>query len=270
LNREYLETTLKATPDDARCQFYLRIFETVSSTNQTLWELIALGAKPGTIVIASQQTSGQGQWGRQWISPVGGLYLSMAIAPQLPVENGFGLTLATAWGIASQFRKYGIPVGIKWPNDLVLNNRKLGGILTQTKVQTGKITQAVVGVGINWANPVPETGINLASWQAENFFTGIASLEMLAVITVQGIYSGQERFMREGVNDLLPAYLELLTNIGQKLTINNVSGIVTGVTPNGELRVRHQKPTQINSQTTPEEIYLPPGTISLGYNKSSD
>jgi len=62
-------------------------------------------------------------------------------------------------------REHGIPVGLKWPNDLMLCGRKLGGILTETKVQQGRITKAVVGVGINW-NPVPETGINLLSFQA--------------------------------------------------------------------------------------------------------
>jgi len=62
---------------------------------------------------------------------------------------------------------------------------KLGGILTETKVQQGRITKAVVGVGINWANPVPETGINLLSFQA-NQPAPIASLEMLAAVTLLG------------------------------------------------------------------------------------
>ncbi|MEB3178418.1 MAG: biotin--[acetyl-CoA-carboxylase] ligase [Nostocaceae cyanobacterium] len=269
MNRELLETTIRATSSDAIAR-NLHVFDTIPSTNQTLWELLAQGAEPGTIVIAQTQTSGRGQWGRQWVSPVGGLYLSQAIAPKLPVSHSFHLTLATAWGIASQFRNCGIPVGIKWPNDLVINNRKLGGILTETKIQQGKITKAVVGVGINWANPVPETGINLQSWQTESGLVSIDSLEMLVVITLRGIHSGWQRYKNEGVNDLLPAYLELLTSMGQKLTINHNSGIVVGVTPTGELRVQNSERSPSNSQTTPEEIYCPPGTISLGYNKSSD
>ncbi|MGH1392557.1 MAG: biotin--[acetyl-CoA-carboxylase] ligase [Trichormus sp.] len=144
--------------------FSLHIFNSVNSTNLTLWELLKQGAGVGTVVIATQQTSGKGQWGRQWVSPTGGLYLSVAIAPNLAANASYQLTLATAWGIADQLRQCGICVGIKWPNDLVLEGRKLGGILTETKVNQGKITQAVIGVGVNWSNPVPETGINLQSW----------------------------------------------------------------------------------------------------------
>lgn len=249
----------------ASLPFSLHLFETLPSTNQKLWNLIEQGAGPGTVVIATQQTAGRGQWGRQWSSPVGGLYLSLAIAPNLPAQQSYQLTLCSAWGIAMALRDRGIPIGLKWPNDLMLCESKLGGILTETKVQQGQITKAVVGVGINWANPVPETGINLQSFQAHQLSATITCLEMLAAITLLGIASGNEHCSQEGIETLLPSYQKLLTNMGRLVSVNGLSGIVVGVTPTLELRVRLCPEESANSVAA-REIYLKPGTISLGYS----
>jgi BirA family transcriptional regulator, biotin operon repressor / biotin---[acetyl-CoA-carboxylase] ligase len=251
----------------------LHFFDTVASTNQTLWDLLEQGEKPGSVVIATQQTAGRGQWGRQWISSDGGLYLSMAITCQLEASNSYQLTFATAWGIAKKLQQSGIPVEIKWPNDLVLNGRKLGGILTETKVKKGQITQAVIGVGINWANIVPETGINLLFWQAFCNSQAINSLEMLAYVVLLGIESGLECLFNEGINTLLSGYVDLLANMGEKVYVSNQVGTVIGVTSNGQLRVstdRGDIKTKNNSDAEVTEICLQPGTISLGYSKFSD
>lgn len=225
----------------------LYIYEVLPSTNQTLWELIKNGAKPGSIVIAAQQTAGRGQRGHQWYSAIGGLYLSYALAPNIPVSQS-QLTLRAAWGIATALKTLGIPVQLKWLNDLVIDRRKLGGILTETKVNQGIITQAVVGVGINWTNPVPETGINLSS-----FIDTIPCLEMLAAVTIQGI----ERGINEPVANLIPAYEQLLINIGQSVTVGDRTGVIIGITNTCALRVRLKD----NS-----EIHLKPGSLSLGYD----
>ena len=242
----------------------IHFFETLPSTNQTLWNLIDQGAEPGTVVIATQQTSGRGQWGRHWSSPPGGLYLSVAIAPNLLAQHSYQLTVCSAWGIAMALREHGIPVGIKWPNDLMLCECKLGGILIETKVCRGRITKAVVGVGINWANAVPATGITLQSFQASQVSASITSLEMLTAVTLLGIASGNER-LQEGIDTLLPSYQKLLTSMGRLVCVNGRSGIIVGVTSTGELRVRLCSESISNSVAAPE-ICLKPGAISLGYS----
>ncbi|AFY32069.1 biotin--[acetyl-CoA-carboxylase] ligase [Calothrix sp. PCC 7507] len=247
--------------------FSLKVFESVSSTNQTLWSLLEQGAESGSVVIATQQTAGRGQWGRQWISASGGLYLSVAIAPKLEATDAYQLTLASAWGIAAQLQNCGVSVGIKWPNDLVLDGRKLGGILTETKVYQGKITQAVIGVGINWTNPVPETGINLESWQASQNSQSISCLEMLTSTVLLGIESGIECLVQEGISILLSRYLELLTNLGDQVYIDNILGKITGVNSQGNLRISTDFYDTQKGKTS--EIYVQPGTISLGYRKFS-
>lgn len=259
---------LEAFLGDVSLPLSFHIFETLASTNQTLWELLDRGATPGTVVIALQQTAGRGQWGRQWQSSTGGLYLSVALAPDLVATNSAHLTLCSAWGIASKLRSYGIPALIKWPNDLILCKRKLGGILTETKVQQGRITQAVVGVGINWANPVPETGINLESFLEQQPIEANAlhawfanALERLAAITLQGILSGYQHVSLEGIDALLPAYVELLSCRGRSVIVDGRAGVIVGVASTGELQVR------LNSLAAAEEICLKPGTISLGYDR---
>lgn len=240
--------------------FTLHLFDILPSTNQKLWELIEQGAPPATVVIAREQQAGKGQWGRQWYSPPGGLYLSVSLAPNLSAKQGVLLTMSSAWGIAQALRQIGIPVYLKWPNDLVISKYKLGGILTETRVQQEYITKAVIGVGINWVNQVPETGINLQSFLA-NHPGLISSLEMLAALILKGIVSGYHYWQQEGVTALLPSYQKLLNNIGCPVEINGQQAVIVGVSENGDLRVR----LDTSGDTPPSEIHLPVGTISLGY-----
>ena len=234
-------------------------FDIIASTNQILWQLLDAGIEPPFAAIARQQTAGRGQWGRQWQSSRGGLYLSLAFNPKIPAVAAPHLTLCSAWGIANTLRQQQIPVQLKWPNDLTLQGRKLGGIKIETRVQQGKIYQAVIGVGINWSNPVPQVGINLQSFWQNCSNPPISSLEMLVAITINGLVNGLRRYLIEGIDSLLSSYLELLENRGQNVIINGCRGVVVGVTTLGELRVRFQA----SGSTT--EVTLPPGTISLGY-----
>ncbi|OLP17732.1 biotin--[acetyl-CoA-carboxylase] ligase [Leptolyngbya sp. 'hensonii'] len=251
----------------------LHLFPTLPSTNQTAWELLQQGATSGTVVIALEQQAGRGQWGRQWKSAPGGLYLSIGLAPELEATEAAQLTFATAWGIASSLRLVGVPVQLKWPNDLVLQARKLGGILTETRIQQGRITQAVVGVGLNWNNPVPKSGINLQTFWANASATPLNSLEELAALVLYGIVLGQEFRQSQAIQSLLTAYLEFLVNLGDSVVIEGRSGTITGVSPTGELQVRLQPdpdhltsgPDGVASEDVETKIWLKPGTISLGY-----
>ena len=266
LDQRQLESFLELGQNRIYLPFSLHVFDTVSSTNQTVWELSKQNAKPGCTVIATRQTAGKGQWGRVWSSPEGGLYISVLIATEFAAKDTYQLTLASAWGIVDKLQQYGICVEIKWPNDLVLDGYKLGGILTETKVQQEKISQAVIGVGINWQNQVPETGINLTTWQTSAQCQAIESLEQLAATVLLGIESGIQCLSQEGINILLSRYLQSLVNLGDEVNLDWEIGTVVGVTTNGNLHVR-MKTSHSKSVTAPE-IYLQPGTINLGYRKN--
>ena len=238
----------------------LHVFESIPSTNQKLWELIDEGADLPLAAIAVQQTAGRGQWGRQWHSKPGGLYLSVALTPSILAQDAPHLTLFSAWGIVAALRHCQIPVLIKWPNDLILEGCKLGGIKSETRLQQGQIQQAAIGVGINWSNPVPEMGINLQSFLKNRHTPYLTSLEILAAITVQGLFAGYHSYLWQGIEGILPSYLNLLHSRGLQVRVNDSPGVVVGVTAAGELRVK------LYSLGATTEICLPPGSISLGYH----
>lgn len=233
-------------------------FELLPSTNTKAWELLESGENTPFVVTASQQSAGRGQWGRAWISETGGLYLSLALNLDLEVNKSSHLILATVWGIAHRLNSQDVPVKIKWPNDLVLLGRKLAGIKIETRIQGENLRQAVIGVGINWSNSVPATGINLQAFATNK----IASIAKLTDLTIEAILYGYEYYCNHGIEALLVAYLELFANFGQMIVIDGCSGIITGVSDRGELKV---KLTANNAST---EICLPVGAISLGYNQS--
>lgn len=242
-------------------EFKVHLFETVASTNTVVWDLLQQGAGAGTVAIALTQQAGRGQRGQEWRSDRGGLYLSLGLSPNLPVAQAGGLTLSSAWGIAAALRGCGIPVGIKWLNDLVFAGRKLGGILTETRIFQGGIHQAVIGVGINWQNPVPEMGVNLQTIQAglpEKSGKSIDSLEMLAAIVLCGLKLGYCYWQQQGIASLVAAYETWLVNRGDEVAIDGEAGTIIGITPTGQLRVQLQRPAQT-------EICVEPGAICLGY-----
>jgi BirA family biotin operon repressor/biotin-[acetyl-CoA-carboxylase] ligase len=129
----------------------LRYHDEIESTNAEAKALAADGAPEGTVVIAECQSKGRGRLGRKWTSPSGkGLLFSVILRPPLPMTEAHLLTLvsatAAAEGIEAQAK---IPVQIKWPNDLFLNNRKLGGILLEVSGEHDSVEWVVVGIGIN-------------------------------------------------------------------------------------------------------------------------
>jgi BirA family biotin operon repressor/biotin-[acetyl-CoA-carboxylase] ligase len=237
----------------------LAIFESIPSTNTRLWELIDSGIKCPTGAIALSQTAGKGQWGHSWISAKGGLYLSVGLDLDLEINYYPHLVMATAWGIATVLRHYQLPVTIKWSNDLLLSQGKLGGIKIETRNHQQKLVQAVVGVGINWRNSVPEPGINLESYEQEQSIQGIDSLEALAAIASSGILLGYKYYLAVGIEKLLAKYLEILSSLGQRINFNGSFGEVLGVTTAGKLQIKLRSP----GATT--MITLSPGQISLGY-----
>jgi BirA family biotin operon repressor/biotin-[acetyl-CoA-carboxylase] ligase len=135
----------------AKIQWY----DTLPSTNDTLKELARNGAPAGTAIAARTQTGGKGRRGRTFQSPAGtGMYLSVLLRPNAKFEDCMHLTCAVAAAVNVAIEGLcGVVPGIKWPNDLTWENRKLGGILTEVSAVEGVVEWAVVGIGINCRPP---------------------------------------------------------------------------------------------------------------------
>jgi BirA family biotin operon repressor/biotin-[acetyl-CoA-carboxylase] ligase len=132
----------------------VQLFASVDSTNTLLLEAAAAGAAEGTVYVAEEQTAGRGRGGHAWHSAAGdGLYISALVRPQLRLSQALLLSLATGVAAAQTVREVAaVEVDLRWPNDLMVGRRKLGGILVETAVEPGDdplLRYAVIGIGLN-------------------------------------------------------------------------------------------------------------------------
>jgi BirA family transcriptional regulator, biotin operon repressor / biotin---[acetyl-CoA-carboxylase] ligase len=125
--------------------------EVTDSTNTDLLHLADQGAPEWTIVVANQQEAGRGRLGRTWVStPGSSLLVSVLLRPKLAPVDAPLITLAAGAAMTLACRKAcGVPATCKWPNDLMVDDRKLGGILVEAKVQESRLHHAVIGIGVN-------------------------------------------------------------------------------------------------------------------------
>lgn len=122
-----------------------------SSTNDLAKDYIAKNTEPGTLIIAKKQTSGRGRMGSGWESPSGGnIYMSAIIYTENDFSSLLRLPLVVAYAASIAIESVTkIPVDIKWPNDLIINRKKLGGILIETMPAVNGSTAVIIGIGIN-------------------------------------------------------------------------------------------------------------------------
>jgi len=125
-------------------------FTEVTSTNDMAKELAIKGAKEGTMVIAETQSRGRGRLGRKWVSPEGGIWFSVILRPKVDPEDALKLTLMAAAVVAKVISDmFKLEAEVKWPNDVIINGKKVCGILTEMSTKGGLVDFVVIGVGIN-------------------------------------------------------------------------------------------------------------------------
>ena len=141
------------------------IYKTTSSTNEVAKKLALSGAKHGTVVISEEQTQGKGRMGRSFYSPANtGIYMSIILRPTLTAMDSVLITTSSSVAICDAIHKVtGIECQIKWINDIYINNKKVGGILTEasTNFESGTIDYLILGIGINFNNPKDDFPDNL-------------------------------------------------------------------------------------------------------------
>jgi BirA family biotin operon repressor/biotin-[acetyl-CoA-carboxylase] ligase len=228
----------------------LHFFERVSSTMDVMHQLASEGAPAGTAVIAGEQLQGRGSRGRTWHSPLGGLWLSVVFQP--PAGEGIEVIslragLAVAEALQSRVPK---PLQLKWPNDLMLEGRKVGGVLCEARWQGETLGWVAVGIGLNVCNDIP----------AELSWAAISIRELLPGVTVEEISQPILAALREldlGSGRLTPAELSRFARrdwLRGRTIREPVAGTVTGVGEDGALLVR----TAVGS-----EIALRSGTVEV-------
>ena len=138
----------------------------IDSTNTKAMKLAEEGAPHGTIVVTDHQTNGRGRRGRSWESPAGeAIAMTFLLRPKIDPNNASMLTLIAAMAVARGIEdETGLKAGIKWPNDVVINRKKVSGILTEMSAQADYVNHIVVGIGINvHIQELPEELKNIAT-----------------------------------------------------------------------------------------------------------
>jgi BirA family transcriptional regulator, biotin operon repressor / biotin---[acetyl-CoA-carboxylase] ligase len=140
----------------ARLGHTLHYLPEIDSTNRLAVKLAAEGAAEGEIILADCQSRGKGRLGRIWFSPpASNLYLSIILRPHLAPTDAPQLTLTSAVALAETVESFlGYAPAIKWPNDILVNNKKLAGILTESSTDRERLHFVVVGIGVNLNLPV--------------------------------------------------------------------------------------------------------------------
>lgn len=251
-----------------RPTFDIHVYESLASTNQEAWHFVDQGAGAGTVVIAQSQTAGRGQWGRTWASEPGGLYLSLVLEPELAIADAALLTLMSTWGVVTALERLGAKLQIKWPNDLIYHGQKVGGILTESRIGPAlsckpselRLRHAVVGIGLNWDNPLPANAVSLRQLLPDHEVAPVKDLADLAAIALRGIHQGYHYYQQRGRTAFLVAYQHKLSHLGKSIVVNGHTAVVKGVSNSGDLVIEIHK----NGQKTIQS--LKPGEISLGYN----
>lgn len=220
-------------------------FDTIDSTNTKAQELAEKGYPSGTLVVADKQESGKGRRGRSWVSPSGtGIFMTLMIKPDINPNNASMLTLVAALAVAKAITSVtGEEALIKWPNDIVVNGKKVCGILTEMNAQFDYINHIVVGIGINVHNEsFPEEISQMAS--SLMIEAGGKRFHRAQIIAETMSYFEQyyETFLKtQDLSALVREYDELLVNRNKSVRVLDpkepFDGKAMGITPKGELIV---------------------------------
>lgn len=220
-------------------------FDTIDSTNTKAQELAEKGYPSGTLVVADKQESGKGRRGRSWVSPSGtGIFMTLMIKPDINPNNASMLTLVAALAVAKAITSVTSEEAmIKWPNDIVVNGKKVCGILTEMNAQFDYINHIVVGIGINVHNEsFPEEISQMAS--SLMIEAGGKRFHRAQIIAETMSYFEQyyDTFLKtQDLSALVREYDELLVNRNKSVRVLDpkepFDGKAMGITPRGELIV---------------------------------
>jgi len=222
-------------------------YNEIDSTNNEAKKKAEDGATQGTLVITECQNSGRGRRGKKWISPSGsGIWMSFILRPTIHPSGASMITLVAALSVVHAMKNInGLECNIKWPNDIVVNGKKVCGILTEMSSELDAVNYVIIGIGIN---------VNMTAFDEE--IKDIASslyLETALTIKRSQVVADFAKsfekyyniFMQtEDMSGLVDEYNELLVNVGREVKINNINsqfiGNAIGINERGELLVNKQ------------------------------
>jgi len=223
-------------------------FETIDSTNLYAKKLVK-DASEGTIVISDIQTGGRGRKNRTWSSPKGGLWFSIILYPNIAPDQAMILTMMSSIAITEAIDVItNISPVIKWPNDILINEKKVCGILTEIDTSSEKINYAIVGVGINVNNDLVED-LQKNAISLKEAYGKVIIIEKLLKQILKLLDNYYEILMSGEREIIQNKWLEYSNIIGRNVNIVNgnkkFSGAVLNINENGSLIIKTKNGNEI-------------------------
>ncbi|MFH1407341.1 MAG: biotin--[acetyl-CoA-carboxylase] ligase [Candidatus Omnitrophota bacterium] len=217
-------------------------YQKTASTMDIAHKLAQSHTAEGTCIFAEEQTKGRGRMQRHWISPKGdGIYFSVVLYPDMPAQEAPKITLMTAVSVALAIRKITplMPL-IKWPNDILINGKKVCGILTEMEAEPDAMRYVVLGIGVN-ANTKKEDLPKTASSLKEQLGSSVSRIE-LAKELLRELDENYALFKKEGFRKIIKLWREYSSTLGLRLRVmshgRKVEGHAMDVDESGALLVR--------------------------------
>lgn len=216
------------------------------STNDRAMELAQDGAPEGTVVMAEEQTRGRGRLGRAWHSPKGtGIWLSTILRPACSPAATAAVTLVAAVALSRAIEaESGLRPGIKWPNDLLLSGRKVGGILTEISAELDRVNHLVLGLGVNSnhaAGDFPPDLAGLATSLRIELGRKVSRTALTVRILAEFASSYQE-FLERGFASARAEWLERSATLGRAVVAtgptSRLEGLAVDLDPDGALIIK--------------------------------
>ncbi|MDP3804615.1 MAG: biotin--[acetyl-CoA-carboxylase] ligase [Candidatus Omnitrophota bacterium] len=199
-------------------------YKKVDSTNDIAYSLAEKGAKEGTVILADEQTKGRGRLGRSWASPSrAGIYLSCILRPKIAPSEIPRITLLAAVALAKAIRGLtGLSATIKWPNDILINDKKVSGILTEMKAEQDKVDFIILGIGVNVNTPPKNLPKGASSIKEEmmkdNRQEAVSRVELTQRI-LENLEENYTRLKREGFEPIIDEWKDLSTMLGSRVKV---------------------------------------------------
>ena len=214
-------------------------FKEINSTNKFLKNLDKNKNDEGLVVVSDIQLSGRGRKDRKWSSPKGGLWFSILLYPNIPPNNGFIVTMASSIAIVKAIKDLtGLNSEIKWPNDILLKNKKVCGILTEIETSENNNNYFVVGIGINVNNVIKKNIQKTALSLKKIFGDQISRAELLRLILIN-LDLFYDNLNKGDHGNIRKLWLSNSKIINKKIKVqdgkNEIIGIVNDINENGNL-----------------------------------
>lgn len=205
--------------------------DSIESTQIYMGKLAEKGAPEGTVVIALEQTRGKGRMNRVWSSPRGGLWFSLLLRPSMPPKELHKLTLLFGVAIVTALKTFGIKASLKWPNDVLIDQRKVCGILLEASTETDRVDYIIAGIGINVntsLTDLPSEIRNSAISLRDVLGTKVDRAELLSVIlkNSEDLYL---EVLERGFSRVLSLWRSNSCTIGRMVEVCMPDGILRGL-----------------------------------------